>query len=304
MAVPGNAHKRANILLRLMSDFNKDVTFSIIGAGRVGVTLGTMFERAGHKIIGCSARTINSLERAARYLKCPSSTNALDVIDGADCILIAVPDDSLAGVAEVLAEKGLPEGTFVVHAAGSIGLDPLAALEEQGCRILAIHVLQSVPDVESGLQRVPGSWFGTTCAEDLKPWAEAYVETLQGKVWWVDERDRVLYHAAAAITSNYLLALAAMVEQLGLDPAPYIPLMRGTLDNLERLGPLKALTGPVVRGDSGTVLRHMLELEQVSPEVAATYKAMALQTLLAAENADRIDASAARSVREVLTEPR
>lgn len=279
-----------------------EARFAIVGAGRVGTSIGTLLKNAGHKIVGCSARSIDSLERAVKYLQCPSSTHPLEFVGDADCVLISVPDDAVPTVAEKLGQREDLGGKFVIHAAGSIGLEPLEPAARAGAEILAIHVLQAVPDVEAGLERIPGSWFGVTCAEHLKPWAEEYVGVLGGKVMWVSEEERVLYHASAALTSNYLVVLCALVEQLGVSPEPYLPLMRGTLANIERLGPLKALTGPIARGDAGTVLRHLLEIDEVSPEVASAYRVLGESALRAAERADRIDASKAKSVREVLTD--
>ena len=280
--------------------FDAETTFAIVGAGRVGTSIGTLLKRAGHKIVGCSARSIDSLDRAVRYLKCPSSTNPLEFVAAADCILIAVPDDSVSTVAEALADGAAFAGKYAVHLAGSIGLEPLAPLASAGAETMAIHVLQAVPDVEAGIERIPGSWFGVTCADHMRSWAEEYVGVLGGKVMWVSEEERVVYHASAALTSNYLVVLAALVELLGVSPEPYLPLMRGTLANIERLGPLTALTGPIVRGDSGTVLRHLLEIDETSPEVAAAYRVLGESALRAAERAGRIDLSSARSIREVL----
>lgn len=279
--------------------FSRDIKFAIVGAGRVGVSTGVLLKRAGHRIVGCSGRSGGSLDRSVRYLDCPSSTNPAEAIEGADCILIAVPDDAVQGVVDAIVDVVSPE-TYVIHAAGSFGLQPLQPLADQGALTLAIHVLQSVPTVDAGIERIPGSWFGVSCDEELKPWAEAYVETLQGRTWWLAEEDRVSYHAAAVIASNYLVGLCLLIEEIGMQVEPYLPLIEGTLANIRAMGAAAALTGPVVRGDVGTVLRHRLELAGRAPDAEQTYVTMSEALVRAGIRSDRISPATAESLREVL----
>lgn len=283
----------------LKAVFNKDLKFAIVGAGRVGVSTGVLLKRAGHRIVGCSGRSGGSLERSVRYLDCPSSTDPAEAIEGADCILIAVPDDAVEGVVNAIVDVVVPE-TYVVHAAGSFGLEPLQPLAEQGAKTLAIHVLQSVPTVDAGIERIPGSWFGVSCDQELHPWAEAYVATLQGLTWWLGEKDRVRYHAAAVIASNYLVGLCLLIEEIGMEVEPYLPLIEGTLANIREMGAAAALTGPVVRGDAGTLLRHRIELEEKIPAAEQTYVALSESLVRAGIRSGRISPATAKSLREVL----
>ena len=273
--------------------------FALIGAGRVGITLGVLLRRAGHVIVGASGRSGSSLERAADYIGCPSSTSFLDVIEDAEAILIAVPDDSVEPVSSALTEAGLKEGTVVLHAAGSIGLGPLRPLEEAGAHILAAHVLQSVPNVDAGIERVPGSWFGVTCGDDMRGWASDFVEAVGGKVLWVDEDARDLYHAGAVIASNYLTVLGSLIESTGMEVAPYLPLMSGSIANIETLGSDAALTGPIVRGDIGTIKRHLSRLGAF-PEVESAYRTLGLVALGIAESRSTITSATASAIRELL----
>lgn len=279
--------------------FQGDEPVAVIGAGRVGISLGLILKRAGHKIVGCSARTPDSLERAAAHLGCLSTTNVTEAIRGAEVIVVSVPDDSIAGVAEELS-GAVVASTFVFHTSGALGLAPLGPLAAKGAHTLAIHVLQSIPDPESGPERIPGSYFGVTCSRELRDWAGDLVEQIGGQVFLVDEEDRVAYHAAAAIASNFTVTLASLVEETGMDLDPYLPLMRGTLENLESLGAAKALTGPVVRGDAGTVRRHLDVLAATAPEVAEAYRILARATLRAAMRAGRISPEAAGKIAEAL----
>ena len=279
-----------------MKDYSPDIKFAVVGAGRVGVTLGVLLKRAGHTITGCSARSASSLELAARWLGCPGTTAPAHAVAGADAVIISVPDDALEAVAGKL-KSAIAAGTHVIHTAGSFGLAPLSILAAKGAITLAAHPLQSIPDVESGLARVPGSWFGVTCSDDRKTWAGSFVEALGGNPLWISEDDRTLYHAAAVMASNYLVVLAALVQETGFEVGPYLPLMRGTLANVESLGPAVALTGPVARGDAGTVSRHLAVLP---PTVRPAYRTLALEALRTALAAGRIEESAAAAIENLL----
>ncbi|HVE75525.1 MAG TPA: DUF2520 domain-containing protein [Actinomycetota bacterium] len=280
-------------------EFSKNESFAILGAGRVGLTFGTLLKNAGHKIVGCSARSASSLERAATAFGCPSSTDAREVIVGASAIVLTVPDDAIERTAESISDL-VDSGTVAFHTSGTMGLEPLRALAEAGAQTLAVHVLQSIPGVEAGLRRIPGSWFGVTCPPDARTWAEGLVLTLGGKVLWLEEKDRAAYHAAAVMASNYLVGLSALVEQVGGAVDPYLPLMEGTLANIKELGVAGALTGPVARGDAGTVARHISMLRANSPLAENAYRALALVVLESAEKAGLLDDEAAAAVREAL----
>lgn len=278
-----------------------DTSFSIIGAGRVGTAIGVLLKKAGHRILGCSARNPESLERAVNYLGCFSSTNIQDVYTGADAILISVPDAAIASVAESISDNGVAEGTVVVHVSGAFGLEPLMSLRHNGARLAAVHPLQAIPTVEAGINRIPGSWFGATSDPEIADWVESYVAALQGKVMWVPEEQRALYHSAAVVASNYLVVLASIVDEMGFDVIPYLPLMRGTLSNVDELGVMAALTGPVTRGDAGTVSEHLRAIRSRKlPDVEAAYRILGLRALRASLSGGRLDEESARAVRQVL----
>lgn len=272
---------------------------AIIGAGSVGLSLGLLLKRAGHRIVGCTARSPGSLERAASILDCPSATRLSEATGKAEVVVVAVPDDAVPGVAQELASEVKPSA-FVFHTAGALGVEALREVSEGGAHALAIHPLQSIPDHETGLRRLPGSFFGITCAAELEDWARALVEQIGGKALFISESDRPAYHAAAAIASNFLVTLASLVEETGMPLEPYLPLMSGTLANLEALGAAKALTGPVVRGDASTVRRHLRVLSERSPDGVEAYRALARATLRAAAVSKRISAPDAAVIEELL----
>jgi predicted short-subunit dehydrogenase-like oxidoreductase (DUF2520 family) len=278
-----------------------DETIAIVGAGRVGISLGVLLQRAGRKILAAAARTEPSRERATDWLGCPVFDDPVLAAKEAGTVLVAVPDDALEDVALRLADADAARpGAFVVHTAGSIGVTPLGSLSEKGARTLAVHPLQAIPDIETGIARIPGSWFGVTCDEDLRPWAEALVEDLGGRPLLVYEADRPAYHLAATMASNFLVTLARLVEKTADDVKPYLPLMEGTLANIRDLGVEAALTGPIARGDAGTIARHLETLREKKPEVEGFYRAISVATLLSALDAGRLSDEQARDLLKLL----
>lgn len=181
---------------------------------------------------------------------------------GVDLLVVSTPD---AVVAEVARGVTPVASTVVAHLAGSLGLDALAP----HARRAAIHPLVSVATPDTSLN---GAWFAV--AGD--PLAEEVVAALGGRTIAVADAGRSAYHAAACIASNHIVALLGQVERVaataGVPLEAYLDLVRSTVDNVAALGPAAALTGPVQRGDTATVERHLAALE---PEERPAYEALA-----------------------------
>ena len=182
--------------------------------------------------------------------------------EGVDLVVIATPD---AVVADVAAAVAPVEGTVVAHLAGSLGLDVLAPHRRRA----SVHPVVSMPGPDTDLA---GAWFAV--AGD--PAAAQVVAALGGRAVAVPDERRTLHHAAATIAANHLVALLGQVERVaavaGVPLDAYLALARGALDNVERLGPAAALTGPVRRGDEATVARHLAALP---PAERPAYEALA-----------------------------
>jgi predicted short-subunit dehydrogenase-like oxidoreductase (DUF2520 family) len=191
-----------------------------------------------------------------------------------DLLVIATPDAAVRDVAAAVASVPL---CVVAHLAGSLGLDVLTG--EGHVRAAAVHPLRAIPTPDTPLA---GAWFavaGDRLAHDV-------VAAVGGRAIDVADGDRVAYHAAAVIASNHLVALLGQVERVaataGVPLDAFVDLVRGTVDNVERLGPRDALTGPVARGDWDTVARHLAALDPAERE-AYTALAHAAARLVDAE---------------------
>ena len=222
----------------------------VIGPGRAGSAISLALERAGWVVLPPLGRS-DRLDAAA---------------EGVDLVVIATPDGAVRSVASAISPR--PD-TVVAHLAGSMGPDVL----EPHPRRAALHPLVSLPDPEAGAQRLAsGAWFAV--AGD--PLVRKVVDDLGGRFIEVADENRVLYHAAATIAANHLVALLGQVERVaeeaGVPFEAYLDLVRATVDNVARLGPTAALTGPVRRGDWDTVASHLSSLPE--PERPA-YEAMA-----------------------------
>ncbi len=225
----------------------------IIGPGRGGRSLGAALSASGWSVdyLGRS----DPVEHACA---------------GVDLVVIATPDATIASIAERIAPTG-PEGAVVAHLAGSLGLDVLAPHDRRA----AVHPLVALPNPEVGADRLRGgAWFAV--AGD--PLARSVVAALGGRWFEVADDDRVLYHAAACIASNHLVALLGQAERIGAQAGvpleAYLDLVRATVENVATLGPVAAVTGPAARGDWGTVARHREALDALDAGERRTYDAM------------------------------
>jgi predicted short-subunit dehydrogenase-like oxidoreductase (DUF2520 family) len=184
--------------------------------------------------------------------------------DGVDLLVIATPD---AAVAEVAARVEPGAETVVAHLAGSLGLDVL----EGHPRPASVHPLVALPDPDVGAERLRGAWFAL--AGD--PFVRTVVDDLAGQWFTIADEDRAAYHASACIASNHLVALLGQAERVGaaagVPREAFLDLVRATVENVARLGPARALTGPAARGDIETLARHRAALD---PSEVEAYDAM------------------------------
>lgn len=285
------------------------LTVGVIGAGRVGAVLGAALADAGHRVVAISGGSAAARARIAALLPGVPNPPADQVARLAtDLLIIAVPDDALEAVVTGLAGTGaLRPGQIVAHTSGAHGLGVLAAAAAVGARTLALHPAMTFTGTADDLARLAGISYGVTAPTSLRRFATRLVADLDGVPEWVAESDRPLYHAALAHGANHLVTLVneAMdrLRDAGVgDPQRVLaPLLRAALENALRFGDA-ALTGPVSRGDAGTVARHLDRLVGTSPESVPAYVALARRTADRAIAAGRLRAVDAESLLGVLAD--
>jgi len=275
------------------------LVIGVVGAGRVGAVLGAALAAAGHHVVAAAAVSTASRERAARLLPGAEILPADEVARAAtDLLLLAVPDDVLGSVVAGLKSTGaLAQGQLVAHTSGAHGLAVLGDVAG-----LALHPAMTFTGEDGDLDRLPGIAWGVTTRD--KAFATRLVADLGGVPEWIAEDARPLYHAALAHGANHLVTLvneaADLLRAAGVQrPAAVLePLLRAALDNALRLGDA-ALTGPVSRGDAGTVGKH---LDRIAPEFVPAYLALARRTADRAIAAGRLRPADAIRLLDVLAE--
>jgi predicted short-subunit dehydrogenase-like oxidoreductase (DUF2520 family) len=262
----------------------RELTVGVIGAGRVGAVLGAALARAGHRVVAAAAVSAASQARARELLPGTPIRPADATARGADLVLLAVPDDALAGLAAGLAEtNAVGPGQIIVHTSGAHGVDVLTPIVRAGARAVAVHPALTFTGTPADLERLKGVSYGVTAPAELRPFAEQLVAELGGTVEWISEAARPLYHAALAHGANHLVTLvneaADRLRDAGVrNPQNVLaPLLRAALDNSLRLGDA-ALTGPVSRADAGTVATHLAVLGTTAPQSVPAYLALARRT--------------------------
>jgi predicted short-subunit dehydrogenase-like oxidoreductase (DUF2520 family) len=273
-------------------------TVAIIGAGRVGSSVGFLLMQAGYTITAVAARTEESAEIARAFIG--SGKTLTDVVKAAataDVVFITTPDKSIKTVCDMIASGGgFRPGMLVVHTSGAHTLDLLASAQQSGSYRAVIHPLQSIPSRGLGIKNVPGSYFRIEADAAALPLARALVKALGGieldmPGWFPDKSSPALYHAGAVAVSNFFVALVdfglCFYQVLGADKKEalkaVLPLIRGTLANIESAGIPDALTGPIIRGDVETVRDHMSAMRKRAPELLGLYRELAKHTIIIAK---------------------
>ncbi|WP_418275885.1 Rossmann-like and DUF2520 domain-containing protein [Isoptericola jiangsuensis] len=295
----------------------------VVGAGRVGAVLGSALRSAGHTVVGASGVSEESRERIETLLPGVPNLTVPEVVERAELVLLAVPDDSLADLVAGLAEVGAWQGgQLVVHTSGRYGTGVLAPAQRAGAIPVALHPAMTFSGMSLDLARIEGCTFAVTAPAAVLPIGQALVVEIGGEPVVVDEGARELYHAALAHASNHLVVLVAQaaqaLEAAGIDRPGRVlaPLLGAALDGAVRsadvrddVGPgaIAALTGPVSRGDAGTVTAHLEVLEDLATrtgatDVPATYTELARGATRRALASHRIDDVAARRLLDVLDE--
>jgi predicted short-subunit dehydrogenase-like oxidoreductase (DUF2520 family) len=276
-----------------------------IGAGTVGTALAARLNGRGYAVVAVSSRSRNSAQNLAQSVNGCRVFDSQGVADAAELVLITTPDDAIAGVASQV--KWRP-GQGVIHCSGADSTAILKPAKDSGAQVGVFHPLQTFASVKQAMENMPGSTFALEAEEPLLKKLKDMATALGGH--WVELKagDKVLYHAAAVIACNYLVTLVKLATDLWqtFDVPPQkatqalLPLLRGTIHNIDTVGIPQCLTGPIARGDVGTIKKHLDALEQAAPHLVSTYRELGLQTIPIAVAKGRIDKNQAEELRVIL----
>ncbi len=262
---------------------------AIIGAGVVGTAIGYLLKKGGYTVSGIGSRTLESAQKAREFIgQGEVSTDLVRIARNADIIFITTSDDAIEEVCRSIAtRRGFKPGSLVLHTSGASSVDVLVSAKNSGANVASIHPLQSLPSVQEAVNNMPGSYFcleGDQLALDK---VREMVRVFQGRELTIQMGGKSLYHAGAAVVSNFLVATIGFGLQLhetaGINRQDslkaLLPLIQGTLKNIEQLGIPAALTGPIARGDAHTVEDHLQSIARENPELLGLYSELGRYTV-------------------------
>ncbi len=261
----------------------KKLTLGFIGAGRAGTGLASSFARAGVNVVAIASRQIASARRLAKRVRGARACAPQEVADRADMVFLTVPDDAIEGLASSLRWR---KGAACVHCSGAADLDVLQKAAADGALVGGFHPLRMFgePGESDGLA---GCAIALAGPDALVEKLERLARALDAKPLRLPEGGRALYHAAANFSGAFVIALIqetiALWGTLGVAEtaalAALLPLLRGTADNVERLGAAGGLGSAVARGDVGTIRRHLDALAKAAPGSLELYRLLSLRTI-------------------------
>jgi len=280
-----------------------------IGTGTVGTALATTLSARGYQVVAVSNRSQKSAAKLARDISgCRGVENGQAVADTAELVFITTPDDAIPSV--VAGIRWHPNQS-VVHCSGADSTDILEPARQLGAQVGAFHPLQTFASVKQAIDNIPGSTFAIEAEEPLRTILKEMATALEGQ--WIELKasDKVLYHAAAVIACNYLVTLVKVATDLWQTfnipvhqaTRALMPLLQGTLNNIDSIGIPDCLTGPIARGDAGTVSKHLKALEKSAPAVLSTYRELGLQTIPVSLAKGRINQQQANKLEAILKPP-
>ena len=276
-----------------------------IGAGVVGTALARLMSSKGYPVVAVSSRSPTSARNLAEAISGCRLKDNQGVADVAELVFVTTPDDAIAPVASQIQWH---PGQSAVHCSGAESTGALEPARKLGARVGAFHPLQTFASAKQAMENIPGSTFAVEAEEPLLSTLKEMATAVDG--YWIEltASDKVAYHAAAVFAGNYLVTLVKLATDLWQTfsvPPPQatqalLPLLRGVLSSIDTVGIPQCLTGPIARGDTGTIKKHLDALQKVAPTLLPTYKELGLQTIPIALAKGRIDEQQARELRTIL----
>ena len=289
-----------------MAEFGKDARIAFVGAGMVGKSLAVVLAQHGYKVVAASSRTFSSTQALASLVPgCVAYATPAEAADAADLVFITSPDDAIGAIAASIAWR---PGQGVVHCSGVASLDALEPARSRGAVPGTFHPLQTFSDVEVAVRTIPGVTFAIEGGPDMRAALKDVAIELGGNPIFLRAEDKPLYHASVVIVGGLMTGMAGAVADLwshfGIGRADalraLVPIMQGNVVTLESVGVPGAVAGPYVRGDIGTVAKHLDTLRSTAPEMLPVYCEMALAGLPYAFEKGNVPEERAGDIRELL----
>jgi predicted short-subunit dehydrogenase-like oxidoreductase (DUF2520 family) len=300
---PGHSHPHHH------SALGEPPLIGVVGAGAAGTALGAALHRAGWPVVAVASRDEARRNRFRALVPTARAfAEAAPVLDEAELIILAVPDDAVAALAGELRLYG---GQALVHTSGVLGAEVLEPARAAGTQVGAFHPLVAFADTERAIAALHGATVAIEGDDQLASLLATMAEALGATAVRLAPGSKAAYHAAAVLAAGGFVALLDAIAELGaaagLDEegslAVYGGLIEQTLGNARALGIRAALTGPMTRGDVGTLERHLAALARLAPGVLPLYRAAAEREIELAESRGSLAPHAAESMRRLLATP-
>lgn len=283
------------------------IKLGFIGAGTLATIMAVALSRKGYNVRAISSRSWQSADKLANLVKgCQPYSSNQEVADIADFIFITTPDDVIAPVA---AEINWRPGQKIVHCSGADSANILAPAKKAGAAVGVFHPLQTF--VFNEQENLLGITYALEAEKPLLIILKEMATILGGNWIELKAEDKTLYHTAAVFACNYLVTLVKMATDLwqcfGITPSQstraLLPLLRGTINNIEAIGIPWCLTGPLARGDIGTIKKHLKIMQKTTPELIDIYKELGLKTIPIALAKGKIQNKQVDELKAILYEP-
>ena len=285
---------------------NSSLKIGFIGAGRTASALATGLAQSGYRIAAIASRTHESARLIAETIQdCHAEKDSSAIVTSCDFVFITTPDDSIETVAGQIHWR---EGMAVVHCSGAKTSDILKNAKDQGALTASFHPMQTFPKTGDGTHKLSGISFAIEGDPLILDELKKMAASLGGWPVEVSPEDRVIYHlsgflACGAVTSlmsqaSSLWEILGYKREYGLKVL--LPLLKSTVASIETHGIADSLTGPISRGDIGTVERHIDALHQSAKSILPVYKSLASEALTIASQYSGIDQSSEKALRTLL----
>ena len=259
-----------------------------IGAGKVGTSLGNYFSQKGLSVSGYYSKSSSSSQRSAKLTGSSFFKDLDSLLKASEIIFITTGDDAIDGVVNILRESSnLNKNHILVHTSGALSSDIFGPMEKLGCGVCSLHPIMTFSEVTTPVKDLEVTKFTLEGNTNGKDEIQKILKTTNNQFFIINKDSKILYHAAACVLSNYMVTLIdsgfEMLKKSGIDQDEisdaFLPLITATLSNVQKMGTVNALTGPIVRGDENTISKHMDAIESTMPETLNFYQTMGIATL-------------------------
>ena len=287
-------------------NFDKATPIGFIGAGNVGGSLAVAMSNAGYPVTAVGSRTFASAQTfAGRISDCKAYENIQEVADRADFVFISTSDDAIKTVCN---QVSWHEGQGVAHCSGAASVDLLQPAVDQGAVAGAFHPLQAFNSVENGVKAIPGVTFGIEGNDAIQSYLRGIASDIKGIPISLRPQDKVLYHVSGVLMGNLLAVLASVAASMwekfdhtrDEGVRALSPMMPAVSSNLDSVGVPQAVAGPYVRGDIGTVRKHLEAVSSSAPEYLSLYIELALVGLPFAVEKGALAPERSQEIKELL----